>query len=294
MRLEIYKVCLVTDTSNPLDDEELLFFKALKADNLFEVDVQAWDDVKTDWSRFDAIIIRTAWDYTKNVLTFIEWSKSVAAQGVDVINSPDVIEWNANKTYLLDLAAAGIPLLPTVLVKKSPLDLAELPKSDTGWIVKPTIGASARGVKRFDKDDAEGVRKYAAQLITSGTNVLIQPFAEEIANGEVSFVFFGDQYSHACKKTPAKGDFRVQLKYGGHDRYFDANSDQIAQARAVLEATPFKLLYVRVDMLEINEKFVLMELEAIEPYLYFGYNQAPQTFLAVLKDYLRRSRNSTT
>jgi glutathione synthase/RimK-type ligase-like ATP-grasp enzyme len=159
--------------------------------------------------------------------------------------------------------------------------------------VKPTIGASAKGVKRFNEDSKEDVREYAIKLVKSGVDALIQPFAKEIAHGEVSFVFFGDQYSHACKKTPAEGDFRVQLEYGGHDRYFDANPDQIAQAKAVLEATPFDLLYARVDMLEVNGKFVLMELEAIEPYLFFGYNQAPQVFLSVLKDYVRHSCHPT-
>lgn len=286
-----YPICLITDTNNPLEDEELLFLDAIKADPFFDVDVQAWDDPTVDWKKFKSVVIRSAWDYTKHVAEFLAWTKKVASMGVEVINPPDAIEWNSNKRYLLDLANAGVPLLPTVLVDKSSTETVELPESTSGWIVKPTVGSSSKRIEKFDQDSADEVKEYATKLVESGVDALIQPFAEEIASGEVSFVFFGDQYSHACNKTPAKGDFRVQFEYGGHDNYFDANEDQITQARAVLEAVQYDILYARIDMVNINGTFHLMELELIEPYLFFGYNQAPKVFLSVLKNHIEGKRS---
>ncbi len=277
---------LVTDTLNPLEGDELLLLQALQADGEFSVDVASWDDPLVDWNRFGTLIIRSAWDYTNSIDEFVHWTQHLARDGIDLLNPPEAIAWNANKKYLLDLAASGIPMLPTVLADKLSIDSLEIPSSETGWIVKPTIGASSKKVQKFDAGSADETRKYATELVSSNMDALIQPFAKEIENGEVSFVFFGDEYSHACIKTPAKGDFRVQHEYGGRDRYFDATPDQIAQARAVLEAVPYDLLYCRVDMVEIDDRFMLMELEAIEPYLFFGYNNAPQVFLSALKKHI--------
>ncbi len=283
-----YSICLITDSKNPLEGDELLFLDTLESDDFFNVDVQSWDDPKVEWTKYKAVVIRSAWDYTKHVAEFLAWTKSVAAMGVEVINPLDAIEWNSNKRYLLDLANAGVPLLPTTLVDDTSTESIELPESTTGWIVKPTVGSSSKRIEKFDSDSADKVKDYATELVESGVDALIQPFAEEIANGEVSFVFFGDQYSHACNKTPANGDFRVQFEYGGHDNYFDASEDDIAQARAVLQAIQFDVLYARIDMVNINGTFHLMELELIEPYLFFGYNQAPRVFLTVLKNHVKQ------
>jgi glutathione synthase/RimK-type ligase-like ATP-grasp enzyme len=282
-----YTVGLVTDTKNPLVEGELLLLEALKVDSDFEVKTPAWDDPSVDWSEFGTLVIRSSWDYHNNVPSFVRWAKGVSESGVNLLNPPEVIAWNSDKKYLLDLQKAGVTILPTIVLGSSNFDSIALPDSKNGWVVKPTQGASASGVAKFRSDQEHELRQYAKDLSQKSGDVLVQSYAPEISDGEFSFVFFDGEFSHAAIKTPAKDDFRVQPNYGGRERYHEATDNQIAQARAVIDAAPHKIFYARVDMIEVAGRLTLMELEAIEPYLFFEYNNAPKMFISALKRYLQ-------
>ncbi|HET8775092.1 MAG TPA: hypothetical protein VFP80_14925, partial [Thermoanaerobaculia bacterium] len=148
------------------------------------VDVRAvvWDDPDAGWRSFDAIVVRSTWDYHKRLDEFRAWLDRM--EGLPLWNPPAVLRWNTHKSYLFDLQARGIAIVPTLLVPRG-----------QGFIVKPAVSATAFRTERHETD----------------CDVLVQPFVPEIVtDGELSFVFLGRRFSHAVRKRAASGDFRVQ------------------------------------------------------------------------------------
>lgn len=203
------------------------------------VDARAvvWDDPHADWRSFDAIVVRSTWDYHKRVEEFRAWID--AMEGLPLWNPPAVLRWNIHKSYLLDLQARGVNIVPTLLVRD--------------FVVKPAVSATA----------------YRTERHTTDHDVLVQPFVPEIAeDGELSFVFLGRQFSHAVRKRPGNGDFRVQTEFGGSVEPFAPSADLIAQAERIAATLGDEWLYARVDCVVRDERLMLMELEATEPSLF--------------------------
>ena len=236
-----------------------------------------WTGVDLGRSSEDLALIRSTWDYTTRLPEFLAF---LAALPMPVANPVQVVRWNCHKGYLTELAAAGAPVVPTVLI---PADsAARLP--DVGAaevIIKPASSAGARGVGRFPASSAAAVDHLAA-LLTTG-DALAQPFLPDVADGERSLVFLGGSYSHAVRKTPATGDFRVQEQYGGVIVPHVASPAELAAAGAALAAVPGgseALLYARVDLVGPGSAPLVMELELIEPELFLPHAPGSATALA--------------
>ena len=195
----------------------------------------AWD-ADVDWRRYDAAIVRSTWDYHRRVDEFRAWIDSL--DGAPVWNPPAVLRRNIHKSYLLDLQEQGIEIVPTVFM-------------EGGVVVKPAVSATAHGTVRIDGA------------------VLVQPFVPEIlTDGELSFVFLGQTFSHAVRKRPRAGDFRVQNDFGGTAERFAPSAALIAQAERIAFTLGEDWLYARVDCIERDGRLILMELEATEPSLF--------------------------
>ena len=201
-----------------------------------------------------------------------------------VINDPGLIRWNASKTYLIELGARGVPIPPTTVVHRGATDeeagaaIAALPS--TALVIKPAVSATAYETWRasYPLQPADTLR---LQALTARGDVIVQTFVEEIASsGELSLVFFGGAYSHAARKVPRQGDFRVQLDHGGLLEIEDAPAAVIRQAEAILRHTPSIPTYARVDGVVVGGVFTLMELELIEPELYLSQTSAAATRFA--------------
>jgi hypothetical protein len=234
-----------------------------------EVAALAWDDPDADWSRFDAIVLRSCWDYHLRPAEFGAWIDRIEEAGARLWNPPALARWNAHKGYLLDLAAAGCAVVPTALLPRGdPSDLGAL-LADRGWsraVLKPAIAASAFGARRIGPDDA-GDDDLAPWR--SEHDLLVQPFLDEIAEaGEWSLIFMGGTFSHAVHKRPGHGDFRVQYELGGSMETSVPPGPALAAAHRVLEAVPGPWLYARVDGVVTAGGFLLMELEMLEPSLF--------------------------
>lgn len=232
-----------------------------------------WDQTSIPWSSFDAVVVRSTWDYQHHVDRFLEVLSDIDRSGVALFNSLELIRWNLAKTYLRDLAACGIPVVPTVFLER--LDKREIPTlldrlSSDEIVLKPMVSANA--------EDAHMVRteSWREQLagLTSvyGTRPLLaQPFVRAVrGEGEYSLVYFDGGYSHGILKTPAPGDFRVQEEHGGHIRAARVPEPLVEQGRSALATLPEVPLYARVDLVSANEgdEYWLMEMELIEPSLY--------------------------
>lgn len=111
--------------------------------------------------------------------------------------------------------------------------------------------------------------------------VMVQPFMENIINeGEFSLFYFDGSYSHAILKTPEAGDFRVQEEHGGRLQSIKADYSLKQAGRKIMQVLPETPLYARVDVVRIGDNhFALMELELIEPSLYFNMDEkSPDRF----------------
>ncbi len=246
------------------------------------VALAAWDDPVVNWSAFDAALLRATWNYATQRDAFVEWAWSVGGQ-TRLFNRPRVVEWNSHKGYLIDLMRAGVPVVPTHwLDPGAAADVAAL-MDVSGWaeaVLKPTISQSARETLRFGAD-AQGVaaaQDHVDRLLPL-EGLMLQPYLSRVtALGEVSVQFVDGAATHAVRKVPADGDYRVQAEFGGRDSPFQAPGRLVELSRLAMAAAEVHLeleeplLYARVDWLQdFAGGWVLNELELIEPELFFRH-----------------------
>ena len=234
-----------------------------------------WNAAGTRWSTFDRVVIRSCWDYHLRLSEFLAWLDRVEADGVPVWNPAPLVRSNAHKSYLKDLKAAGLPVVPTAWLERgSSVDLGRLLR-DRGWpeaVVKPAVSASAFKTWRVSAQEAAGgdAPRPLSELTAQG-DVLVQPFVKEIEReGEWSFVFLGGEFSHAVLKRPAAGDFRVQTEYGGSVLTEAPPDSALAEAQAVADYIRGPWAYARIDAVLAQGALTLMEVELIEPYLFLA------------------------
>lgn len=268
------RVALVTYDARPeVTDDDRLLADALVARGV-AVDAVPWSDPAARWGAFDAVVVRSCWDYFHRADEFHAWLDRLETEGARVHNDVRVLRWNAEKTYLRDLEARGIAVIPTRwLDAGSAATLREL-RRDTGWaelVVKPTVSGGAHRTWR-SAPDAEPMHDAQLAEMTGAGAVMVQPLVREIEReGEWSLVFFGGTYSHAVLKRPGSGDFRVQREHGGTLEPATPAAAVIAAAERAIAAMPFgpeAPLYARVDGCIVNEQLLLMELEVLEPELF--------------------------
>jgi hypothetical protein len=267
------RIGLATFTGVPAltADDQLLAAELRGRDSYVEALV--WDDPGVRWAELDALVLRSCWDYHQRPAEFLAWMERLQREGVKVWNPPALVRWNSHKSYLRDLEAAGVAVLPTAwLSRATPRDLHAL-LEERGWreaVVKPAVSASAHGTWRTGLDRATEDQPRLDELL-SHAEVLVQPLAPEVSrDGEWSFVFLGGEYSHAVLKRPAAGDFRVQRELGGSEAALEPPPALLVQARAVTARPPGSWLYARVDGIDRGGALTLLELELIEPVLFLG------------------------
>lgn len=240
-----------------------------------EVSIESWSDGSIDWLAFERVVIRSTWDYHHRVDEFRAWLRLFEAGPRRLLNPAAAVLGNLDKRYLLDLAAQGVAVVPTVRLEPGATEgLAEVAGAQ-GWeavVVKPSVSASADGTWRCDATRfADEEERFVTQLREQA--LLVQPYLKEIeAAGEWSLVFLGGELSHALVKTPASGDFRVQEEHGGDQHVVEPPAGLVGDARELLTATEGKvgdrLTYARVDGVERDGRLLLMELEINEPGLF--------------------------
>lgn len=205
-----------------------------------------WDDPAVDWRAFDAVVIRSTWDYHKRIGEFRAWIDRLDASGARLWNPPALLRWNTHKRYLIDLAARGVNVVPTLLTSRV--------------VVKPAVSATAYRTHVLDPFEQE---------------MLVQPFIDEvITGGEWSLIFFAGAFSHAVIKRARAGDFRVQSEFGGTSEVATPDASLIEDARNILRTIEEPWLYARVDAVVRDGRLLLMELEMTEPSLFLDEHSA--------------------
>jgi glutathione synthase/RimK-type ligase-like ATP-grasp enzyme len=265
-----------------LSDDDRLAADALGRRGV-DVHSAVWDAPDVDWASFDRVVIRSTWDYHLKPDTYERWLRTFLPTPGRLWNPPEAVLANLNKRYLIDLAKAGVNVVPTAYVGHTDVRRLQAILEHHGWdeaVIKPAISASGRGTWRTSLAAAgRDQERFAAQVRDQDT--LVQPYFPEIASrGEWSLMFFGGGFSHAVLKKPAEGDFRVQRHFGGRPEAAVPGARLVEQAAAVLARLGAPLLYGRVDGVEREGDFVLMELEINEPYLFLSLSDYAASIFA--------------
>ncbi|HYC78535.1 MAG TPA: hypothetical protein VEI02_12985 [Planctomycetota bacterium] len=253
----------------------------------------AWDDPAFRWEECAAVLVRTTWDYVPKATAFAAWADAVARR-TRLFNPPEIVRWNLDKRYLRDLEARGAPVLPTTWIEPGAAGAVGDAVRELGVaraFLKPSIGASSSGTLRF-ATDASGVAAATAHVAAApDVAFLLQPYLDRVEReGETSLVYFEGRFSHAVRKTPVPGDYRVQDDWGATDAPHAPAADEFAAAEATLGAALFAepALYARVDLLrDASGRPRLVELEMIEPSLFFRH--APEAADVFAEAFLRRA-----
>jgi glutathione synthase/RimK-type ligase-like ATP-grasp enzyme len=272
------RVALVTCEAYPeLYEDDLLLKAALQEIGIAGVP-SVWSDAQVDWGAFDAVVVRSPWDYFERTGEFRAWLDARIESGGLLCNSADILDWNYDKKYLTDVERAGVPLVPTICIERGDTlaDIAALSRA-RGWddiVVKPTISGGGYRTYRFGVAELERHRADIEQTLED-RGVLVQPFLPEIqSSGELSMLFFDGVFSHAVEKRPKDGDYRVQFQYGGTTSSVEVSEALIAQGRVCVGAAPSLPVYARVDGVVREGQFLLMELEVFEPLMFLAREPA--------------------
>ena len=267
-------------------DEDMPALEAAVAAAGLAAEVLDWDDPAVRWSDYDLALLRSTWDYTDRLEEFRGWLAHVSRQ-TRLHNPEPVVAWNTDKHYRRDLAALGLPAVPSAFIEpdepaRAAIErfLAEQPCAE--FVIKPTVGAGSRGARRLGRAQLKEASAHADALLAAGRSVLLQPYLEAVdRDGETALLFFGGQFSHAIRKGPLLRPNADPTRALFAPEHITARTPQPAEravAERVLSAlrdagrTPEPLLYARVDLLRdaAGAPFVL-ELELAEPSLFLGF-----------------------
>ncbi|WP_223787677.1 ATP-grasp domain-containing protein [Marinicella meishanensis] len=264
-----------------------------------QVDVLPWD-TDADWSVYQACLLRSVWDYHEQVARFNRWVDAVSQQ-TRLFNPPAVIHWNQNKYYLAELAEFGITVAPTHWLRAGSqaaqsLDLATITQAFDApqYFLKPVVGADSSGTLRFEHSAAglAAAEKHLAQWLPA-VDMMLQPYLSTVeSHGETSAIYVAGNLTHAVRKIPVKGDFRVQDTFGASDVSHRMNASEMALSKACLQYINQRfgaVLYARFDFLQDAAGCVyLNEAELIEPSMFFNHGpQAAEQLAEALLTHLR-------
>lgn len=286
------KIAFVTNANTfPSTSDDRRVIDLARTQDLF-IESVIWDQVDLKkLKEFDAIVVRSIWDYHKYFDRFQSWVDEIQNHQIPLYNSVPVIRWNSSKSYLFKLAKNRIPIIPTWIIRDEELDEILFDSNhpfEDKIILKPVVSASADLTFLLSRDNRDEIREKL-RIIHERCPALLQPFCESIqTQGEISLIFFHSpgelEFSHAVLKKPPRADFRVQTEYGGSTEAISPPPELIEIGKRALEQVKHPWLYARVDFVYLEGQPCVGELEMIEPLLYFHYDsKAPARFLNHLK-----------
>lgn len=233
----------------------------------------AWNGSQAPFLHADAVILRGCWDYHQAPQSFLDWIARLEQAGVRLHNEPDIVRWNFEKSYLLELARIGIKTPETIAVTPDDHDGIEAIMREHGWtraVRKPISGQSGHHVDRLDLDNRN---HWQAPTMTT-SKALLQEFRPDIGKyGETMLVFFAGRFSHAVRRVIPAGEWRSNSQYGSYREPCEVSNTVIEHAVLALSVFDLMPLYARVDGIVADGIFELLELELIEPEL--GFAEVP-------------------
>ena len=242
----------------------------------WQTEAVSWRRQNVDWGQYKAVIIRSTWDYQKDAEAYVDTLRQIEQSGAVLLNSLAIVKWNINKNYLKEVAAKGAQIVPSLWLETFDFTAIKgyFQYFNTNQIViKPCISANSDNTFRLHQNSYHAYEDILKKSLKN-RQLMVQPFVKAIVEeGEYSLFYFADKFSHAILKTPKQGDFRVQEEHGGQLQSIKADAQLLATAAKALGCVPEKVLYARIDLVKHQGSYQLMEIELIEPSLYFNLDQ---------------------
>jgi glutathione synthase/RimK-type ligase-like ATP-grasp enzyme len=283
-------IALVTASSARHLDDDLPALSAALTRADIEHRIEAWDDASVPWETYELAVVRSTWDYPTRFRDFVRWVDDVATR-TRLFNPPDVLRWSTDKHYLADLAAAGVPVVPTTFVE--PGDEVVIPDGD--HVLKPVVGVGAMDSIRITRANEREAIGHIERLLQSERSVMLQPYVAGIDHhGETALIYIDGEFSHAVRKGAilTSAPEMVEGLYAREDITTRAPSvaeRQVAeQTLAAVAGGP--LLYARVDVVPGRDGPLVLELELCEPSLYLVFADGAADRLAAAIGDRRRPR----
>lgn len=273
-------IALVTAVAaRDVDEDMPALESALRAAGA-HVTIAEWDRPH-DWSRFDIALLRSTWDYPQRLAEFLGWAQE-ASRKTRLLNPLPVVKWSADKHYLADLAAEGVPTVPTTFIEPGELPDSQIAQLSSRpgveeFVVKPAVGAGSRDAQRFGRDEREPAARHARRMLSEQRSVLLQPYLSRVdEHGETALIYFEGEFSHAIRKGPLLRRSEASTAELFAKETIAARAPDAAElsvAARALRAMPFETpLYARVDLIRDQAgEPVVLELELIEPSLFFPF-----------------------
>lgn len=307
-------IALVTaQAARELDEDLAPLTDALTRAGI-EHEILCWDDKHVDWSKFHIALLRSPWDYVPRLNEFLVWASRVSML-TRLLNPLEIVHWNTDKHYLLDLQNSGVAIVPSHFIEPQPnypgmdtqmalgaaLDFPENQSTKfEEYVIKPAVGAGSKDAARYHRDDHARAIAHVQQLLDQQRSVLIQPYLDRVDEyGETALLYFNGEFSHAIRKGPlltraAKPTRALFAPEAITPRIPSATERFLADRaiKAIYENQRFQtyapLLYTRVDLLmRDNGEPCLLELETTEPSLFFAHAEgAADNFVRAIQKHL--------
>ena len=295
------KVAFATTTDDVLngEDTDREFHDEAFAQAGATLDHCVWWDAAIPWGDYELIVIRSPWDYVERLSEFRHWLHALDSLGT-LRNPAPVVEWNLDKSYLLELAARGIPITPTEMAWNAVEARRALRSIDGEVVVKPVISAGSRQTGRFAHDDPLAP-SLAERILAQGTPVMIQPCVSSVTtSGETSAIVFNGSISHAVRKGPILAPGGVFLG-GAYAEDITPTSLTVPQQKVVLDTVAVlkelaserfglenPLLYARVDLVTLDDGTeAVLEVELAEPSLFLSTDpESAGRFLGAVEEHV--------
>ena len=262
-------VALATCLEHPEGSQcEYLFVEALERRGIPAV-LAPWNGAQDRFRDASLVLLRGCWDYHRTPAAFLDWIAQLEGAGIRIVNPPEIIRWNFDKAYMLELQAAGLQTPKTAIVDPRDPDQIEkeMHRLDLDRaVLKPVFGQSGNHVTLLEPGRTDVSWAEALDV----DRAILQAFEADIAErGEVALIFFDGRFSHAARKSVRPGEWRVNAQYGGGYEAVRVSEAVIEAAEAAIRHAPAAPTYARVDGIVRDDSLLIMELELIEPGLYF-------------------------
>jgi glutathione synthase/RimK-type ligase-like ATP-grasp enzyme len=260
------KIAFVTSSDLPQMPTSDALTKAGLEKLGFDVESVRWDS-DDPTKGYDALVFRSCWNYHLKPNEFWQWAEALGREAKCVLNPVEMVLWNLDKTYLLQLAE-HVPVVPTQLLCAPTVAAIASVGKERGWpemVIKPTIGNTSYLNQRL----LAGEEWAMLEGQSLPAPLLVQPYLRSIeTDGEFALVFFDGLYSHAVVKRAVAGEYRVQEEFGGSATPVQPSVEMLGIAQAAVDFVAQTPTYARVDLVLGAEGPMVMELEVAEPELY--------------------------
>lgn len=298
------RIALATAAEALPQDGDMPPLLAACAEAGLHAEAVCWDDKAVRWGDYDAVVLRSTWDYVPRLPAFLIWKAAVARQ-TRLFNPPALVRWSSDKHYLADLERAGVPITPTRFVEPGEDVRRALDDALAGRfgattlappaeiVAKPAVGAGSKDALRLRRDETGRARLHVERLLAEGRGVLLQPYLGAVdERGETAMIYIDGRFSHAIRKGPLLRPSAglVEGLFAPEEiRPREPTKDEGRVAKLAFNAIPGEVpLYARIDLLAGPDgQPMVLELELVEPSLFFDQAEgSAQRFAEALRDRL--------